>query len=130
MSNRRRLMAAAATVAVAAGGATAAHAAGAPIDAISVLTSSTVVRSCQTTGVDVDYDVAYAPDLRGYAVTAAHLDGLDADCAGQRAQVTLSGPDGPLAHLEGTVSGDRLTLPVDAPVPASDLTGVSVTLSA
>lgn len=129
-TRKRRLLAALASVAVASAGATAAHAAGAPIDPLSVLASSTTVTSCHTVGVAVDYEVAYVADLGGYAVTAAHLDGIDPSCAGSHVAVVLAGEAGPLAELDATLTGGgRTTLPVPVPVPASDLTGVSVVLT-
>lgn len=116
-------------------GVTAAHASGAPLDPLAVLTSSSQVSSCQESGVSVEYDVAYSAELGGYAVVATHLDGLATGCDGQSATVVLSGIDGrPLAELTSRIDGGgaRLTMPVPdhSPVPAADLTSVAVTVSA
>ena len=45
---------------------------------------------CDTTGVTVDYDVAYSSTLPGYAVTDVRISGIDhAACAGQSVAFTV-----------------------------------------
>lgn len=114
-------------VAVAALGIRAAQAA-APED---LLVGTSDATACSEALVTVDYDVAYSPTLGGYAVTAAHVSGLDPQCAGTLT-VSLTGPRGaPLLELSSPVAAATATLavPPGTPVRAEAVFGVSVALS-
>lgn len=67
-----------------------------------------VVASCDTNGVAVDYDVAYSAADKEYEVTQVNVTGIDTACAGQTVTVALAGGDGTkvgdgaVASLSGT----------------------------
>ncbi|WP_372595068.1 hypothetical protein [Actinotalea sp.] len=97
-----------------------------------VLVGATGNDDCGRSTIAVDYDVDFDLDLQGYGVSAARLSGLDERCQGYDLVVTLNGPGGvPLAEMSGQVDATRMrvAVPVETPVPAEQLTGVSVVLS-
>ncbi|MBX9245790.1 hypothetical protein ICW40_13360 [Actinotalea ferrariae] len=108
-----------------------ASAAGIDLGGQQILVGEDESQGCSSSTVGIDYDVAYDAALQGYGVSAAELSGLGA-CQGQDVVVTLSGPGGvALAELSAVVGGSEMTVAVPAttPVPAEQLTGVSITLS-
>ncbi len=131
LSKKSRQAASVALVALAVLGLRAASAAGADLPGGNILIGNDGATQCSTAPVTIDYDVAYDAALRGHAVSAARLSGLDEHCAGYEAVVTLQGPAGaPLAELTGVVDGSdlRLVVPAGSPVGAEGLTGVSLVL--
>ncbi len=113
-------------------GVRAAGASGAGALDASILVGGTSDGGCGASQVAVDYDTTYDIDLHGYGVSAARLSGLDERCHGYDVVVTLNGPGGvPLARLSGQVEATqiRVAVPASTPVPAEQLTGVSVVLS-
>lgn len=96
-----------------------------------VLVGSAEASACSQALVTVDYDVAYSPEAGGYAVTAAHVSGLDPTCA-TTVTVSLTGPNGAaLLELTSPVVAATATLaiPRGTPVRAEAVSGVSVVLS-
>ena len=86
---------------------------------------------CSEGLVTVDYDVAYSPALGGYAVTAAHVEGLDPGCV-SNVTVTLTGRNGlPVAELSSPVHTPSVTVPVPSgrAVRAEVVEAVSVAVS-
>lgn len=131
LSSRNRKAASVALAALAVVGVRFASAAGADLPGENILVGNDGATDCSTAPITIDYDVAYDAALRGYAVSAARLSGLDEHCAGYDAIVTLQGPGGdPLAELSDVVDGSdmRLVVPAGSPVSAAGLTGVSLVL--
>ena len=131
VSTKNRRAASVALVALALVGVRAAAAAGGDLGE-EILVAGTQTERCSSSDVHIDYDVAYVAALQGYGVSAARLSGLDAACQGHDVVVTLSGPGGvALAEVTAVVAGSQMTVAVPAvsPVPAEQLTGVSVALS-
>lgn len=96
-----------------------------------LLVGSSGESACASSTVDVEYDVAYDVALGGFGVSAARLSGLDQRCTGYDAIVSLRGPGGaPLAEMTAQVDATqmRVAVPAGTPVPAEQLTGVSVVL--
>jgi len=126
-----RKLAAVALVGLAALGLRTASAAGGAGDPLEILVGSQAARACSSSGITVDYDVAYDATLEGYGVTAAQLSGLDARCEGWDVTVSLTGPGGaPLAEMTAMVVGEemRVEVPAATPVAAEHLAGVAVVL--
>lgn len=132
MNSRARKAASVALVAAALVGVRTASAAGVDLGGQQILVGQDETQGCDSSEVGVEYDVAYDAALQGYGVSAARLSGLDAACQGHDVVVTLSGPGGvALAEVTAVVAGSQMTVSVPAvsPVPAEQLTGVSVALS-
>ncbi|WP_182113070.1 MULTISPECIES: hypothetical protein [unclassified Actinotalea] len=132
MDRRTRKAASVALVALALVGVRTASAAGVDLGGQQVLVGEDGVQGCSSSQIEVRYDVAYDAALQGYGVSGARLSGLDTACEGHDVVVTLSGPGGvALAELSAVIGASETTVPVPAnvPVPAEELTGVSVVLS-
>ncbi|QIK68134.1 hypothetical protein G7072_18925 [Nocardioides sp. HDW12B] len=98
------------------------------VDTTDLGTSASVVASCDTDGVGVDYTTAYSAG--SYRVTAVKLSGIAATCAGQDVTVTLfDGSDVSLAEKAGANSGATQTLTLTAPVSAEAVEGVAVVIA-
>lgn len=97
-----------------------------------LLVGSSLADPCTSSVIEVEYDLAYDVDLGGYGVSAARLSGLDERCQGYDVVVSLNGPGGVrLAEMTAVVEATRVrvAVPAKTPVPAEQLTGVSVVLS-
>lgn len=109
---------------------------------------NTVVASCDTDGVAVDYTTAYDAATATYRVSHVTLSGVAAACNGQDVNITVyGGVDGdanrptigtreaPNAAFQGAADLRTITLPVDgvgtpvAPPLAEDVTGVAIVIS-
>ena len=97
-----------------------------------------LVASCDIDGVDAAFTTAYTapssptpPEVGTYNVTAVDVSGIDASCANQTLDLTLTDEDG-LAISSGTVAtlgaGGTATVSV-TPVDAEAVTGVAVVIS-
>ena len=130
-SQRNRKAAAVALVALAMVGVRTASAAGADLGGQQILIGDSSAEQCSSSQVQIDYDVAYDAALQGYGVDAAQLSGLSERCQGYDVVVTLSGPGGvALAEVTAVVDASdmRVVVPVETPVAAEQLTGVSIVL--
>ena len=78
-----------AAVAVAAFGAASAASLGG-LSSAEIGSDNTVVASCDTDGVDLDYATTYDATSGSYQVTQATVSGIDTDCNGQNLDLTLS----------------------------------------
>jgi hypothetical protein len=92
------------------------------------------VASCETVGTPTGtYTVAYDSTVPGYKVAGINVTGLDAGCATKAISVTLTGTGSSnLATITGTVpaGGGSLALtPGATPIPAANVTGVSVAIN-
>lgn len=129
MNRRTRKAASVALVALALVGVRTASAAGVDGSGAEILVGGDEGQGCSSSVVGIDYDVAYDAALQGYGVSAARLSGLGAECQGDDVVVTLSGPGGvALAEVTAVVGASEMTVPVETPVPAEQLTGVSIVL--
>ncbi|WP_024285686.1 hypothetical protein [Cellulomonas sp. KRMCY2] len=131
ISNKNRKAASVALVAVALVGVRTASAAGVDLGGQEILIGSSTAEQCNSSQVQIDYDVAYDAALQGYGVSATQLSGLDERCQGYDVIVTLSGPGGaPLAEMTAVVDASqmRVVVPATTPVAAEQLTGVSIVL--
>jgi hypothetical protein len=75
---------------------------------------TSVVASCDSDGVTVDYTTAYDATDGVYEVTGVELGGIAADCQGQDVNVTLGGADGDPSLEE---VDDTIALAVTTPGP-------------
>ena len=65
-----------------------------------------VVASCDTDGVIVDYDTAYSATDKEYEVTTVNVTGIAAGCAGQTVTVALVESGSDIGIADGTKIGD------------------------
>lgn len=147
-SMRKKSIAVLAGVAIAGTvGASAASLGGLRSDALGADTGD--VSSCDTTGIDVDYDTEFNAAAGEYLVTAINLSDVDKACNGQKFDLTALADDATgnpkvkIKTLTGTLSflgtaADTAAAdgnPVDIPVVAADqfsaesLTGLALTIS-
>jgi spore coat protein U-like protein len=77
--------------------------------------SATVVASCDTDGVSVDYDTAYDAASGTYLLTSVTVDGIDASCKGEKIEVSLKNSDGKASTTtsRAVVTGSSQLLEVD-----------------
>ena len=77
--------------------------------------SATVVASCDTDGVSVDYATAYDAASGTYLVKTVTVDGIDASCKGEQIEVSLKDTDGRATTTTArtAVTGSTQTLEVD-----------------
>jgi hypothetical protein len=92
------------------------------------------VASCETVGTPTGtYTVAYDSTVPGYKVATITVTGLDIGCASKAISATLTGAAGAnLATIAGTVpvgGGTLLLTPGATPIPAANVTGVSVAIN-
>ncbi|WP_134738376.1 hypothetical protein [Nocardioides sp. 503] len=66
---------------------------------------TSVVASCDTDGITVEYDTSYVASTGVYEVSSITLGGIDVDCATQAVAVTLGGANGDpeLGEATGTL---------------------------
>ena len=92
------------------------------------------VASCESTGTPTGtYAVAYDSTVPGYKVASVTVTGLDAACGNKAISATLTGTgNANLATIAGTVpasGGTLLLTPGATPIPAANVTGVSVAIN-
>jgi len=77
--------------------------------------SATVVASCDTDGVDIDYTTAYDSASGTYLVNTVTVDGIDASCKGEQIEVSLKNADGSsrTTTRRTAVTGTTQAIPVD-----------------
>jgi type 1 fimbria pilin len=113
MSMKRSLIAGAAGLAIA-GGVFASAASLGGVNSTNLGSSATVVASCDTNGVDVDYTTTYDSAAGRYEVSAVRLAGINEDCAGEFVEVSLKKADGTSTTTARTpVTGTSQTIAVD-----------------
>lgn len=93
------------------------------------------VASCDADGVSVDYSTSYDSAASQYVVTGVTLQGVDASCAGQDAEITLAGSAGTLGSGKRTgLTGTSVAIPLSPVAPATavraeDVTKIAVVIS-
>jgi hypothetical protein len=92
------------------------------------------VASCETTGTNSSYTVAYDSTVPGYKVATITVTGLDVACAGKSLSATLTGASSSnLATITGTVpvGGGQLVLtpPASPTINATAVIGLSVAIN-
>jgi hypothetical protein len=91
------------------------------------------VASCETATALGTYTVAYDSAVPGYKVATVTVTGLDAACAAKNISATLTGAlNANLATITGTVpagGGQVVLTPGATPIPAGNVTGVSVAIN-
>ena len=108
----------------------AANAAGTGLSLPSLNAAHDGVTSCTSAGARVTYAVAHSGIVGGHVVTSVHVVGLAPECDRQTVSVTLTDADGAvLGQAEGPAAGGTADLETPAPIPASDLAGVAVTVT-
>ena len=81
------------------------------VSSANVGTSATVVASCDTDGVKLDYGTAYDASTGQYHVNEVKVDGIGDACKGQNIEVSLKNADGKVSTttartpVEGTSMG-------------------------
>jgi ABC-type transporter MlaC component len=77
--------------------------------------SATVVASCDTDGVDLDYRTGYDSKSGTYLVDTVTIDGIDASCKGQQIEVSLKNADGSASTTttRTAVTGSTQSIAVD-----------------
>ena len=129
-SKRKTLAVVAAVAAFAAVSASAASLGGLTSDKLGA--DATVVASCDTDGVSVSYTTQYDATSKAYLVTEVKLAGINVNCAGQTASLTLSDVGG--ASLGGgsatvPAAGGSMSFTIATPASAQSATNVAVVIS-
>ena len=77
--------------------------------------SATVVASCDTDGVKLDYSTAYDASTGAYHVNEIKLDGIADTCKGQSIEVSLKNADGKVSTTTARtpVTGTSQTIAVE-----------------
>jgi hypothetical protein len=90
-----------------------------------------IVASCSTGGVGVAYTTVYNAATSNYQITAVILSGVNAACAGNAFQLTLTDGATSLAQKSGkiTLAAGSQTVTLTAPVTASAVTGVGLVIT-
>jgi hypothetical protein len=124
---KRTLIAGIAGLAVA-GGVFASAATLGGVDSNNLGSSATVVASCDTDGVTLDYTTTYDAASGIYRVNAVNLDGVNDTCKGQDIEVSLKKADGTSTTTERTaVTGTSQTIAVaDFPGESVDSAAVLI----
>jgi hypothetical protein len=127
MSMKRSLVAGVAGLAIA-GGVFASAASLGGVSSTNLGSSATVVSSCDTDGVELDYTTSYDADAGIYRVREVKLAGIDASCAGEAVEVSLKKADGTSTTTTRTpVTGTSQTIAVaDFPGEAVDSAAVLI----
>jgi len=78
--------------------------------------SATVVASCDTDGVDIDYTTAYDSASGTYLVNTVTVDGIDASCTGEQIEVSLKNAGGSASTTTArtAVTGATQAIPVNS----------------
>jgi len=128
--NRIILAGAAGIVAVGAVSASAASLGGVNTDSVGV--ESSVVASCDTDGIIVDYSVAYAATPATYRVATVDMSGVATTCNSLAYRITLNGAGGvSLGESTGTVTltGNAMSVNVASlEVDGESVTGVALAI--
>lgn len=127
--NRIVLAGAAGIVAVGAVSASAASLGGITSEAVGV--DNAVVASCDSTGIDVDYTLAYSSVLASYRVNTVDLSNVDATCDGLPYSLTLSTDDSSsIFSTDDTVVliGDSMSVTVTGDVNGELVTGIALAI--
>lgn len=112
MSMKRSLVAGVAGLAIA-GGVFASAASLGGVQSTNLGSSATVVASCDTDGVAIDYTTKYDPAAGIYRVEEVKLGSIAPDCKGEAVEVSLKQADGTSVTTERTaVTGTEQTIPV------------------
>lgn len=125
---KRTLIAGIAGLAVA-GGVFASAATLGGVDSNNLGSSATVVASCDTDGVKLDYTTTYDAASGIYRVNAVNLDGINDTCKGQDIEVSLKTADGRTATTteRTAVTGTSQTIAVaDFPGESVDSAAVLI----
>lgn len=85
------------------------------VDSASLGSSATVVASCDTDGVTIDYSSAYDSASGTYLVDAVTVDGIADACKGESIEVSLKDRDGKTttSTTRTAVTGSKQTIAVD-----------------
>jgi hypothetical protein len=85
------------------------------VDSTNLGSSATVVASCDTDGVKLDYTTAYDVSTGTYLVSSVTVDGIADSCAGQPIEVSLKDADGKATATtrREAVKGTSQTIAVD-----------------
>lgn len=85
------------------------------VESANLGSSATVVASCDTDGVKLDYSSAYDAASGTYRVTSVTVDGIADSCKGQPIEVSLKTSDGKSSTTteRQTVTGSSETITVD-----------------
>jgi hypothetical protein len=110
---KRTLIAIAAGIAVT-GGVFASAASLGGVESTSLGSSATVVASCDTDGVTLDYTTAYDSASGTYLVDTVTVDGISDTCKGESIEVSLKNADGKdtTTTTRTTVTGKRQSIEV------------------
>jgi len=113
--------------------------AGASAASLGGLTSGAVgsddatVASCDTDGIAVSYTTSYTATAQKYQVTAVNFGGVNSNCSGKAASVSLRNGTTQLGSATSatiTVSGtNTFSLTLSAPVDAASVSGSSLIIS-
>lgn len=111
---KRTLIALAAGLAVT-GGVFASAASLGGVESANLGSSATVVASCDTDGVTVDYSTAYDSASGTYLVNTVTVDGISDSCKGESIEVSLKDTDGrsTTSTTRTAVTGTKQSIPVD-----------------
>jgi hypothetical protein len=92
--------------------------------------NDTVVASCDTDGVTINYTNSYDATSGKYKVASVTIGGIAATCEDQTLAVTLKGSSGTsLGAVSTTVVGTSETLSVSGTVAAESVIGAAVVIS-
>lgn len=87
------------------------------------------LEECGAAAITIGYDVEYAVELDGYAVTGIHLTDVPASCAEVAVRVALTDPNGSvLADVRAEGSGSARSALLGVPVAATQVDAVSLVL--
>jgi len=111
---KRTLMAVIAGLAIS-GGVFASAASLGGVSSTNLGSSATVVASCDTDGVNLDYSTAYDAATGEYHVNEVKLDGIANTCKGQAIEVSLKNADGKVSTTTARtpVTGTSQTIKVE-----------------
>lgn len=90
---------------------------------------NTVVASCDTDGVSLEYAASYDATAGEYLVDSVTVDGINAACAGLDISVTLASASASLEELTGTIAGTDVTLNTAGVVAADAVTAAAVVIA-
>ncbi|MFI2753163.1 hypothetical protein ACGIF2_06990 [Cellulomonas sp. P22] len=87
------------------------------------------LEECGAAAITIGYDVEYAADLGGYAVTGVRLSDVPASCAEVAVRVALTDPSGAvLADVRAEGTGSARSALLGVPVAATQVDSVSLVL--
>jgi len=102
-----------------------------PISGTSTGSSTAIIGSCDTDGVNVTFQSSYDDVLNGYGVTGVTVAGIAAACNGQNISVTIENSTGVSdSTVAATVSGATMNLTFTAGgILAEEATNVAVLIA-